>query len=133
MKDNEFKKDLEFLMNYSGYASKYVRYSTMTIEGEEYEIIDASIGSIIYDKPKYLLDVFGWYEEGPTGADTFHPKNAGCIVLSDDYLFGIRCDHLIWIDYEDWEDNAPKTLLIGNHKGIAVFRTITYNKKLSEK
>ena len=29
---------------------------------------------------------------------SFHPNgNTGCVLSNDDYMSGIRCDHLIWI------------------------------------
>jgi len=38
---------------------------------------------------------------------SFHPNgNTGCILSNDDYMFGIRCDHLIWI--EGWCEGVEK-------------------------
>ena len=78
---------------------------------------------------------------------SFHPNGkCGCIELCDDYMFGIRCDHLMWaegscegvencfddVDYSNGEvdedghpvmcDTYSKTvsntiLVYGNHKG----------------
>ena len=47
----------------------------------------------------------------------FHPSNVcGCILLNDDYLFSIRCEHLMWID--GWSDTHGECVFIcGNHKG----------------
>lgn len=62
---------------------------------------------------------------------TFHPNGkCGCLILSDDYLFDIRCDHLMWADgvcectesfwtdkdraKEEWNDAI---FIYGNHKG----------------
>ena len=65
---------------------------------------------------------------------SFHPNGkCGCLSLDDGYAFGIRCNHLIWVeghcegiehfwkksdepdDDSDWSFNT--ILLIGNHKG----------------
>ena len=62
------------------------------------------------------------------GSD-FHPNgNCGCVELDDDYLFGIRCDHLMWMEgnVEDnylWtkdldSEDARAILVCGNHKGL---------------
>ena len=58
---------------------------------------------------------------------SFHPNgNTGCIQVDDDYIFGIRCNHLIWMEgYCEgvefwWEENDRKwdsILICGNHKG----------------
>ena len=85
---------------------------------------------------------------------SFHPNGkTGCIDLPDDYMLGIRCNHLIWIDgycecvcwenadiyttEEDFETVSKKmtdadsilgnkcVLLVGNHKGILVFNLLT--------
>lgn len=53
----------------------------------------------------------------------FHPTGkCGCILLDDDYMLGIRCDHLMWAEgfHEhhrdlDYKDNT--ILIWGNHKG----------------
>ena len=47
----------------------------------------------------------------------FHPDGGcGCILSNDDYVFGIRCNHLIWMTGEH-ETHGPGVLLVGNHKG----------------
>jgi len=59
---------------------------------------------------------------------SLHPNgNCGCIELDDDYMFGIRCNHLMWSEcccegVEDFwdEDNLDEydvILIYGNHKG----------------
>ena len=76
----------------------------------------------------------------------FHPDGGcGCVVMDDDYICGIRCDHLIWMtgwhEYhnrhqsrkfdkvKNW-DNRPGSddydclLLVGNHKGIVEMRLV---------
>lgn len=62
---------------------------------------------------------------------TFHPNgDCGCISLLDDYMFGIRCDHLMWSDgdCEGTEPflngNKPAILVYGNHKGIFMMKLI---------
>lgn len=87
---------------------------------------------------------------------SFHPNGkCGCIELHDDYLFGIRCDHLMWaeglcegmescfrdVDYSNGEvdengfavmsETYSKTtgntiLLYGNHKGSFYMKLLHY-------
>ena len=60
----------------------------------------------------------------------FHPDGGcGCVVMDDDYICGIRCDHLIWMTgYHEYHgrdnesvrpgsDDYDCLLLVGNHKG----------------
>ena len=69
---------------------------------------------------------------GKCGDDMpFHPNGrSGCVVTGDDYLFGIRCDHLMWA--EGWVEDplADAIMLFGNHKGTLVIRLIVC-KRLS--
>lgn len=84
---------------------------------------------------------------------SFHPNGkCGCIKLNDDYLFGIRCSHLMWAEgecegveecfanYETEleedeyypEDPYVKTigntiLLYGNHKGTFCMYMLHYS------
>lgn len=54
------------------------------------------------------------------GWGSFHPNgDCGCILSDDEYVFGIRCNHLIWMDGED-EHHGPAVLVVGNHKGCLV-------------
>lgn len=47
----------------------------------------------------------------------FHPDGcSGCILSNDEPVFGIRCNHLIWMT-GDHETDGPGVLLVGNHKG----------------
>jgi hypothetical protein len=69
----------------------------------------------------------GLLEEG-----SFHPNGcSGCVLMPDEYIFGIRCDHLIWIagwhehiglphsDVEDFDESETDcVLLVANHKGF---------------
>ena len=128
--DDKFEKDMEILREHSDYAKKYAFYTTMTIDGDECRLCDYDVRILNPDSSIRLLDVFGWCITGEYLDDAFHPNNAGCIELFDDYFFGIRCDHLVWIDYNDFQ--SYHTLLIGNHKGITYFRVITYKKNYSE-
>ena len=57
------------------------------------------------------------YEDG---WGSFHPDgHCGCVLGHDEYVFGSRCDHLIWMDGED-EHNGPSVLIVGNHKGCLI-------------
>lgn len=65
---------------------------------------------------------------------SFHPNGAsGCILMHDEYLCGIRCDHLMWLS--GWCEHVGKNvydpetgtylengclLLVANHKGVLV-------------
>lgn len=62
---------------------------------------------------------------------SFHPYgDCGCIELPDDYMFGIRCDHLMWSDgaCEGTEEflpgYCPSILIYGNHKGHFTMKLI---------
>lgn len=58
-----------------------------------------------------------YVEEG-----SFHPNGCcGCTPMHDEYICGIRCDHLIWMcgwceQYGNGNDDC--LLLVGNHKGL---------------
>ena len=55
----------------------------------------------------------------------FHPSGCcGCCVVPDDYIFGIRCDHLMWFtgEHERFGDDNGGVLLMGNHKGRLVLK-----------
>jgi hypothetical protein len=44
------------------------------------------------------MDFNGYYSDAFREL-SFHPNgNSGCIHLPDDYMYGIRCDHLMWIE-----------------------------------
>ncbi len=61
------------------------------------------------------------------GSLDFHPTGAcGCIYLPDTYLFGIRCEHLMWAEgyceycwyIPSYISATDRSILIyGNHKG----------------
>lgn len=64
------------------------------------------------------------------GAMSFHPNGrCGCINVADDYIYGIRCDHLIWMD--GWFEGclSPGILLIGNHKGCNIMSALIFYKE----
>lgn len=73
----------------------------------------------------FKLITVGSRSKGYDGLLTFHPNGkTGCIEMNDDYIFGIRCDHMIWV--EGWcEDQEPFItewgqeciMLLANHKG----------------
>lgn len=97
-------KDIEKLSLCSEMAGKY---------GGNYEIIE------IEEYHKHQEDEL-----------SFHPNGkCGCILLDDDYAFGIRCNHLMWaegwcegIEYFWTKDDHAKQnynviLVYGNHKG----------------
>lgn len=54
----------------------------------------------------------------------FHPNgNTGCIEVDDDYMFGIRCNHLIWIEGYS-EIFGYGYFIVGNHKGATVTKLV---------
>lgn len=67
----------------------------------------------------YVLDVCGETDL------MFHPNGkTGCITVDDDYIFGIRCDHLVWIEgYSEIFGNGY--LAIGNHKGYTTIKFLS--------
>ena len=78
-----------------------------------------------YSKIRYY-DIFTYGSDVSYDYSTFHPNGkCGCIEVDDDYLFGIRCNHLMWSEGEvesaepcvkedEWKDAI---LIYGNHKG----------------
>ena len=84
---------------------------------------------------------------------SFHPNGkCGCIRMGDDYLFGIRCDHLMWMEgncegvESFWrkEDDLDLTaedpittgyfsiIVSGNHKGYFMQKLIIFHKKANK-
>ena len=54
------------------------------------------------------------YEDGNAA---FHPDGcSGVILVDDEVVFGIRCNHLIWMT-GNHDCFGPSVLLVGNHKG----------------
>ncbi len=63
---------------------------------------------------------------------SFHPNGkCGCIALDDDYIFGIRCNHLIWFEGDCENPECDAIMVCGNHKGVFVQQLIMFydNKK----
>lgn len=82
---------------------------------------------------------------------TFHPNGkCGCISVGDDYIFGIRCEHLIWFEgnceglesfwtekdctYPTKCDNplnhvCHAIMICGNHKGNYQQKLIVFHEK----
>lgn len=72
----------------------------------------------------YVLDMYKDYEQNSTEI-MFHPNgNTGCILVDDGYMFGIRCNHLIWIEGHS-ELFGNGYLVIGNHKGKTIVKFIS--------
>jgi hypothetical protein len=114
-------------MDYSEDFTKLRMFSPMAKEHKgSYEVIDYEK---IDEKDDYLF--------------TFHPNGVcGCMLLDDDYAFGIRCDHFMWAegncegvegfwndcdfntDSEDLYKNFKAILIYGNHKGSLYIRVI---------
>lgn len=95
-------EDIEKLALCSEMANKY---------GRNYEIVDFSD---FKDRHEDL---------------TFHPNgNCGCLLLNDDYAFGIRCDHLMWAEGTFEYENGDAILIWGNHKGILYAEFLMFHK-----
>lgn len=55
----------------------------------------------------------------------FHPNGCcGCVTLGDEEIFGIRCDHLLWLvgEHEYLGSGKNGVLLLGNHKGTLMLK-----------
>jgi len=119
-------KDIEKLKLCSEMAKKH---------GDDYEIID------VFEYQRNNMDDL-----------SFHPNgNCGCILLDDDYAFGIRCDHLMWAEGKCegierfWTENEHKIaeekyerneydvynaiLVYGNHKGSLYIKLLVFHEK----
>ena len=83
---------------------------------------------------------------------SFHPNgNCGCILLYDDYAFGIRCSHLMWSEghcegiegfwseddhtlaqerynHNDYNSSYNSIFVYGNHKGNLVIKMIVFHE-----
>lgn len=72
---------------------------------------------------KVVINPVLTYEECDTGC-YFHPNgHCGCVILNDDYLFDMRCDHFMWA--EGWHEGYDDSILIyGNHKGNLIIKEI---------
>lgn len=117
-------KDIEKLKLCSEMAKKH---------GDDYEIID------VFEYQKNNMDDL-----------SFHPNgNCGCILLDDDYAFGIRCDHLMWAEgncegiecfwtkndhdaadtKETLHEMYNSILVYGNHKGSLYVKLLVFHGK----
>lgn len=109
---NTLTEDLEKLSAYSPLAKQIVE-SNLTKHCKEVTLIGSDI-------------VEGLNEF------SFHPNGkCGCVELNDDYMFGIRCNHLMWCDgecegVEPFLDNplGRAILVYGNHKGNLYMKLI---------
>lgn len=79
------------------------------------------------------------------GSISFHPNgNCGCLLLDDDYAFGISCDHLMWCEgncegteaFWNEADNCANVsdscydaiMVYGNHKGSLCIKLLVLHK-----
>ena len=122
-------EDIEKLATCSEMAKKY---------GSNYEIVDVDE-----------------YRRQQTDNLSFHPNgNCGCILLDDNYAFGIRCNHLMWAEgecegieyfwtendhaiaeekYERKEYDSYKAIFIyGNHKGGLCSKLLVFHEKYAD-
>ena len=72
---------------------------------------------------------------------SFHPNGkCGCIEVNDDYMFGIRCNHLMWAEgyiegTEPFTDDCEEKdviLVYGNHKGYFLVFLLYTTKSIGE-
>ena len=77
-----------------------------------------------------------------TNEFSFHPNGkGGCINLENEYMFGIRCDHLMWSegevegveDFMEGIENTNVILIFGNHKGSFCEELLTFSEKEGER
>lgn len=77
----------------------------------------------------YIVTLADYLKRYDIGDFSFHPNgNCGCLLANDDMMFGIRCDHLIWVEgyCEESEDN-DMIIVFGNHKGTFMSYLIVFN------
>ena len=111
------------------------------------------------DTTKYCIKLIDYWIPSISDTDdshNFHPNGeCGCIELDDDYLFDIRCNHLMWatgyceylpgvygqhsdsdflidtlldndvMTIEEWEEHPSDILIYGNHKGGICCKLLT--------
>ncbi len=121
-------RDLIKLAKHSPMANKYILH--------EVEVVNLANSN---EAPEFNQEDF-----------SFHPNGkCGCIRMGDDYLFGIRCEHLIWMegnceglesfwnggDDMDLTANDPirtghnVIVVSGNHKGYFMQKLIVFHDK----
>lgn len=69
------------------------------------------------NNPKHFIYITD-FEKDFFYDSTFHPQFSGVVKLDDSYMFGIRCDHLIWI--EGWNENCGTDEIVGEYYTIYV-------------
>lgn len=63
---------------------------------------------------------------------SFHPNGeCGCLKIGDDYIFGIRCSHLVWFEGECEDEKSNVIIVCGNHKGLYMQKMIVFHPELS--
>ena len=143
MEQEEVLKSLKFLSNKSKLAKRILKHGVFNIT----TIFEEN--SILAQHPESKDTNYHYDEE-----IGFHPSGkSGIILMNDEYIFGIRCNHLQWVEgsveydlvgdnlkwYETLDDNGKTTtddsnlenmsgnaiMLIGNHKGSLIIKLIT--------
>lgn len=112
---NPYPADFKSLTQHSELAFKLKSHNY-----EVYTVLDWEN----YDPKKTRLY---WSESDSFG---FHPNGRiGSINLDDSYFFGIRCNHLIWMD--GWCEGycRPAITLMGNHKGGIIMKVILFEEE----
>ena len=91
----EIEKSLIILAEHSEVANKIVdKKLPLTLRIRE---VDGSLPEIL---PFHLNDL------------TFHPTGkCGCIELKDEEMFGIRCNHLMWM-MEGWRKSSRSSMMM---------------------
>ncbi len=120
----EIEKSLIILAEHSEVANKIVdKKLPLTLRIRE---VDGSLPEIL---PFHLNDL------------TFHPTGkCGCIELKDEEMFGIRCNHLMWMDgrmeeiepFINDDEERDVILVFGNHKGGFRVRLISFSDSTDE-
>ena len=113
---NRFQADFEVLTGHSELAFK--------LKSHNYDVFTV-LNWGDYD-PEGTQHSWGGDDQGLG----FHPNGrTGCINLDDSYFFGIRCDHLIWMDGMCEERCCPAITLVGNHKGGIILKVILFKEE----
>lgn len=120
----EIEKSLIILAEHSEVANKIVdKKLPLTLRIRE---VDGSLPEIL---PFHLNDL------------TFHPTGkCGCFELKDEEMFGIRCNHLMWMDgrmeeiepFINDDEERDVILVFGNHNGAFRVRLISFSGTTDE-
>ena len=131
----------------SGKIFTYVRKGKDNLQSENVDDFDIQklaeksemVKKALNEKRNFNLFTLYQLQKGllcnPHNEFSLHPNgNCGCIELDDNYMFGIRCNHLMWSECwcegvegfwdEDNLDEYDIILIYGNHKGLFTIKVL---------